>query len=518
MAAVSSPATTATMATIVSNLHSFDLVACARRSIEKVVDEKGLKILLMDETTQDVVSMCYSFSDLLQKDLYLLDKVSSTDRQKQGHLKAMVYVRPTEENVQHICRELRNPLYAEYHLFFTNIVPEDLLDDLALADEHEAVKQVHEVYTDFFPMHPWTFSVDLHKPLIKDRELQYCSPRIVDSLVGVLLSIRRRPAIRYQGSSTVAATLAKDLSKRMNIEAALFDRKSDECLLIILDRADDLATPLLTQWSYEAMVHEEFSILKHKTAIAATQSDGSTKQEEMNLVPLFDKFWSDNLHVTWGDLCSNVKAVVDSYQEKTSNRASSNNLEDLRKIMDKIPELKKESITMSKHATLAAELGRIIRNRKLLELSLLEQDLVCSNGHREHADRVEEMLESGEITETKDLVRLVMLYMLRWERSKDNQIGRFKNLLKSRGITSDEEEALDQVLEYGGAAKRASDLFDDKKFTSILRQAVKGLQDVENVYTQHEPLLKRTLRDILKSKLPLETFPYLANPRTPKRA
>jgi len=36
------------------------------------------------------------------------------------HLKAIVFVRCTDENVQKICNELRNPTFSSYNLYFSN--------------------------------------------------------------------------------------------------------------------------------------------------------------------------------------------------------------------------------------------------------------------------------------------------------------------------------------------------------------------------------------------------------------
>ena len=49
-----------------------------------------------------------------------------------------------------------------------------------------------------------------------------------------------------------------ELQKRISQEPGLFDfRKSDTPpLLLVLDRRDDPITPLLTEWTYQAMVHE----------------------------------------------------------------------------------------------------------------------------------------------------------------------------------------------------------------------------------------------------------------------
>jgi vacuolar protein sorting-associated protein 45 len=63
-----------------------------------------------------IVSMVYSQSDILQKEVYLFDRLDSEKRDTMAHVNAVCFVRPTEENFQHLGKELRNPKYGEYHL------------------------------------------------------------------------------------------------------------------------------------------------------------------------------------------------------------------------------------------------------------------------------------------------------------------------------------------------------------------------------------------------------------------
>jgi len=69
-----------------------------------------------------------------------------------GHLKAVVYVRPTQATFELLCQLLRAPVYKEYHLYFTNFVPDTNLKALAEADQFELVRQVKEFYGDFYAL------------------------------------------------------------------------------------------------------------------------------------------------------------------------------------------------------------------------------------------------------------------------------------------------------------------------------------------------------------------------------
>ena len=65
-----------------------------------------------------VVSVAYSQSELLQKEVFLVELVDtiSMSRESMYHLKAVCFLRPTSENIQLLRRQLANSRFGEYHL------------------------------------------------------------------------------------------------------------------------------------------------------------------------------------------------------------------------------------------------------------------------------------------------------------------------------------------------------------------------------------------------------------------
>lgn len=95
-----------------------------------------MKVLLLDEVTTQVVAMVYSQSQILEKEVYLVERMDA-DHEPMQHLKAVYFIRPTKENIQTLCTEIARPRFSEYHVFFCSICPNELLQQLAAADEHE---------------------------------------------------------------------------------------------------------------------------------------------------------------------------------------------------------------------------------------------------------------------------------------------------------------------------------------------------------------------------------------------
>ena len=65
------------------------------------------------------------------------------------------------------------------------------------------------------------------------------------------------------------------------------------------------------------------------------------------------------------------------------------------------------------------------------------------------------------------------------------------------------------MLNFAGADQRQDDLFMNENFFSRGRSALKGLQGVDNVYTQHTPHLSQILDLLLKGRLRQSSYPAI---------
>lgn len=97
--------------------------------------------------------------------------------------------------------------------------------------------------------------------------------RIVQGLLALLLSLKKKPLIRYARSSLLAKKLANELRYSLVQEDPIFDfRKPDTPpIVLILDRREDPVTPLLTQWTYQAMVHELLTIRNGRVDLSGAE-------------------------------------------------------------------------------------------------------------------------------------------------------------------------------------------------------------------------------------------------------
>jgi len=347
-----------------------------------------MKILLLDRDTEPIVSTAITQSTLLSHEVYLIDRLDNANREKMRHLRCFCFVRPSPDSIQFLIDELREPKYGEYYLYFSNVVKKSSLERLAEADDHEVVKLVQEHFADFVVINPDLFSLNLSLP---QNRLWSGSPemwnsdslqRATEGLLAVLLSLKKKPLIRYAKSSLMAKKLATEVRYHMTQEEQLFDfRKVDTPpILMILDRREDPVTPLLNQWTYQAMVHQLFGIKNGRVDLSDVPSV-SPDLKEIVLSQDQDAFFKTNMYLNFGDLGSNVKDYVEQFQAKHKNNENLESIADMKRFVEEYPEFRKLSGNVSKHVHLLSELSRRVGEDNLLEVSELEQSLACNDNH-----------------------------------------------------------------------------------------------------------------------------------------
>uniref|UniRef100_A0A7N6C3F6 Vacuolar protein sorting-associated protein 45 n=1 Tax=Anabas testudineus TaxID=64144 RepID=A0A7N6C3F6_ANATE len=422
-----------------------NVTLAVKQYVSKMIEDSGpgMKVLLMDRETTSIVSVVYTQSEILQKEVYLFERIDSQNRDSMKHLKAICFLRPTKENVQHLIQELRRPKYSVYFIYFSNVISKSEVKALAEADEQEVVAEVQQIITK---------------------------------------------------------------------EYELFDFRKTEVppLLLILDRSDDAITPLLNQWTYQAMVHELLGLNNNR--IDLSRVPGISKDlREVVLSAENDEFYANNLYLNFGEIGTNIKNLMEDFQKKRpKGQQKLESIADMKAFVDNYPQFKKMSGTVSKHVTVVGELSRLVSERQLMEVSEVEQELACQNDHSNAQQSVRRLLQNPRLSEL-DAVRLVMLYALRYERHSSSILLSLMDELSRRGVSERHRRVklLSAVVEYGGKRVRGSDLITPTDAVAITKQFFKGLKGVENMYTQHQPLLHDTLDQLIKGRLKDSQFPYL---------
>lgn len=517
-----------------------DGVAAIRSYIDRIVtgDDKckGMKVMLLDASTTQIVSSVYSQTEILSKEIYLVARLDDQSNPKltnggaagggvnakSSHLKAVVFCRPTEANIGLLVRELAQPRFAEYHIFLSGILTTALLRLLAESDALDRVKQVQEFYGDFLAMNEDLLTLQCRHTLAMTmaagtswaQNHVHLYDRNLQGLQSMLLALKRQPsAIRYARHSPSAEQLAKDIHDNIASDQIFHFRKRTNLLLLVLDRRDDPVTPLLSQWTYQAMVHEMLGLNNHRVILKGAPN--VTKDlEEVVLSANQDAFFRENRHKNFGQLGEAIQKLLQDYQSQQHLHSTDNlnTIEEMQSFMERFPELRSQSHNVSKHVAIMGELARLVDVCSLMDVSQFEQELACADNDH-HSNHLRELLDklASPVIKIPDKLRLGLLYALRYETL--GNLHRVRTAMTKGGVPPDMLELMDSMLRYGGSQQRAPGLFEGDNqnlMSKMTRSLMTSVQGVSNVYSQHVPLLMQTLQNgIAKGKLKPEQYPFV---------
>lgn len=506
-------------------------ISIVRRYIDRMLNQSkapvgAMKVLILDTATTQIVSAVYSQTEILSQQVYLVRNIQQQAPSSLPNAHAICFLRPT--SLPLLAQELSSNAssYASYSLYISGPLTNTntTLKTLATADAtHQRLHQVLDYGPDGVPvrdtlwhcpaspMSSLAFTVAAGTAAAPAHAAAY--ERNVAACLSLVASLGCNGPIRYAGPSPAAEELAREVAESMDQEPDVFGtahtaRRPHQqrwCVLVV-DRRQDPVTPLLSQWTYQAMVHELLGLNNHRVVLK--KGNNNSPQEEVVLSTASDKFFAQHLDANFGDLGQGVQKLVRDYQQQQNAITPQNmqSIEELQSFMDsKFPELRSQQHMVNKHVSILDELSHLVDTCHLLDVSALEQGLACHDDHSAHWRELLEKLQSSRI-QVADKLRLGLLYALRYEHVAN--VHMLQQAMRQGGVPADKVQLLPVLLRYAQPrATHASDSNLMRRMTQNIVSSVGG--GVENVYTQHEPVLISTLQNLVKGKLGTREYPIV---------
>ncbi|GMH54136.1 hypothetical protein TrST_g5764 [Triparma strigata] len=479
--------------------------------IESMLDKTkgGMKTLLLDASTTSTISVSLSKTLANEQELYLISQLGKPQAAV-GGMKCLVFCRPTPQNVQLICTEVSSCKYSEYHLFFSNILPPSLLKLLAHSDTSSVIRGVHEFPLDYVPVNESSWSINIRKSIetswswgtARERTFQGVMDREKEGLLSFLLSQKTKlSAVSFPKQSPASRYLAQQVTKEIQ-DGFYHFRNQRQCHLLVLDRKDDPVTPLLSQWTYQAMVHELLGINDGRVVLKG--APGVKKDlEEVVLAVKDDLFYAENRFSNFGELGENIRTLLLNYQEEAKANDNITSIEDMQNFMERYPVFRAKSHNVSKHVALMGELARLVDHCSLMDVSALEQELAVKDDHADHLRQLIEKLGDARIKQA-DKLRLTLLYALRYEST--GNVPMIKGHMSNGGVSLDKVNLVDDLLRYAGEGKRTEGLYGKRDIMSKIVKGFGSVKGVENVYSQHVPVLHERIQEAFRGKLSPQAY------------
>ncbi|KAG7882689.1 hypothetical protein KL938_003112 [Ogataea parapolymorpha] len=510
-----------------------DLYTVAQHYLDRILETDSadkIRVLLLDKTTSAVISMVTTQSELLKKDVFLVDKLDNFQRDSLRNLSCICFLEPSMETISNLSREIANPNYQKYDIFFNNSVSNSKLERLAESDDLEMISKVVEIFMDYLVVNKAFFVVpnivSPYGPLVRDSWDPSAFDQSLQSLMSLLLSLKYKPVIRYETNSKMCAKLANAVNFEINSNQMLFGQlplRDSPPSLLILDRKNDPITPLLFPWTYQAMIHELLGI-HNNTVNMSRVHNISEELKEVVVNEQTDQFYKESMYLNFGDLSESLKRFIETYKTKTKTSSNISSITDMKFFLENYPEFKKTSINLSKHMLLSTEIDKKINELRLWEVGELQQSLATNDNSSGDLAELEDLLFDRKVQngapvaplseDTK--LKLLAVYALRYESHPSNQLSRLTRQLHQLGFPSHKLELIKHLLQTSGATQRLHDdgesIFE-KVSNSTMGGTVNGISFKNNtdgnVYMQHSPRLKQVLMKLFKNKLNTKNYALL---------
>ena len=213
-----------------------------------------------------------------------------------------------------------------------------------------------------------------------------------------------------------------------------------------------------------------------------------------------DEFLKQNRYSNYGEVASNIEDFLKKISDKKKNTQNINSFEDMKKVLDSLPEMRRESGNLNKHYELIDELIKKIKLRRLLDLGEIEQSLVAKENKNDSFKAILDII-SDEKYASFDLLRLCVLFNLKYE--GDPKAAQLFAKLKERlgPENASKVDAYHKVTEFAGKKQRVGSLFSEDSMDLMKKRVTQHFKDIPNVYTQYKPYAETLFEDAMKGKL-----------------
>lgn len=509
---------------------SWDYVDQILGKPDNSTDGSSIRVLILDNNTSSIISLVSTQSDLLKREIYLVDRLENLDRDKLRNLKCILFLKPTDMTITYLSNEIVNPKYSNYNIYFNNIISKTRLERLAESDDLEIVDKVAEVFLDYYVLNKSLYTATSIINPFSMTDLQAWDSvsfeNSLQSLSSLLLSLNMKPQIKYESNSKMASKLANAINYEINTNSQLFDelipKRDIPPLLLILDRKNDPITPLLFPWTYQSMINELLGINNNNNSVDLSHlSNVGNELRTVIMNETQDSFFSKSMFMNFGELSKLLKDYVDDYKVKTKTNSNISSIKDMKFFLENYPEYKKMSLNLSKHMLLTSEIDKQIKNHRIWESGEFEQNMCSNNEFSHHDDDIKELEnflfdkpnsegKQCEPLEENQKLKLLSLYALKYETFTNNQtmslLQRLNNSSFSRFIKV--------LLSYCGNKQRIigdeGNIFNHlggnhngpTNHVAALFSNISGSNNqVNNAFMQHEPRIVSILHKLLKGKL-----------------
>ena len=536
----------------------------------KIRGSSSWMVLVVDPESLRVVSSSVGMYNLMEHRVSIVEDLLK--KRAPFRDQAVIYlVEPNDVSVGKIVEDWTPkkggggaPYGDAVFLYFLGRLPEGLFDRIKSCKELvRRVKVLKEVNLDFLTKEAMAFHFDMggersaYPSIYSDLYLSSSSSstasplqeRMVSKLVTVCATLNEYPHVRFRANNSLCKNLAFLFQQRMNEFVGSNEEwwyngdglhpNSDRATLLLLDRKDDCLSPLIHEFTYEAMVNDLLPIdddrITYDSVNAGTAKDkdgtsveGTTKMDA--LLNDNDEVWVELRGKHIADVIQTLSAKIRDIVNSSSGVSALGrkdgggkalSINQMAKALRALPEYREIMSKLSQHMQIAHQCMDQFNRLRLLDLSDLEQTLATGKTDEGRTPKLKELL--GQVVEqfrsrqTDSLMRLRLLAIVVVSQHGLSS-GDLQKLLHEANLSPNESRTFrnlermgcplvreDDERGTGGIGKLASKVRDAR--VGSYHGGRGGESDSEYSSSRYVCLLKSVMEDATQGNLSVDDFP-----------
>ncbi|XP_074688796.1 syntaxin-binding protein 3 isoform X1 [Strix aluco] len=474
--------------------------------------EEEWKIILLDDYTTKLLSLCCRMTDLLAEGITVVENVYK-NREPVPHMKAIYFITPTKKSVDGLIDDFITKSSSRYkaaYVYFTDFCPDNLFNKIKSSCA-KSIRRCKEINISFFPYESQVFTLNVpdafyrcYSPTLeKTKDNDAVMQVIAEQIVTLCATLDENPGVRYKsGPSDKASKLAQLVEKNLE-NYYKTDEKSQikaktHSQLIIIDRGFDPVSTVLHELTFQAMAYDllpiENDTYKYKT-------EGPAGKEREAILEEDDELWVKIRHKHIADVIEEIPKLLKEVSSKRKATEGKLSISALAQLMKKMPHYRKEISRQVVYLNLAEDCMSKFKSN-IERLCKTEQDLAL--GTDAEGQKVKDSMRVllpvllNKSHESYDKIRAILLYIFSTNGTTQENLDK---LIQNVQIESDSD--MIKNWKYLDVPVISSSAAQQHKHPRRDRSSEETFQ-----LSRWTPIIKDVMEDAIENKLDSKDWPY----------
>ena len=382
-------------------------------------DNLKWRVLVVDSLTLKIVSSVIKMHELASEGIINVEIIER--RRADMPNEAIYLITPTLKNVKALVKDFQNenqPKYSAAQICFTESCHDDIFKKLEKIP-NQFVKDLKEVNMSFVPIESQVYSLEKTNAFQWHYNQQYQSnenrpktkeeqEKMAEQLATLCSTLGECPAIRYEAEEKACEEFSNMVKEKLelykNNDQLGPNSDKSKSTLLILDRKFDIVSPILHEFTFQAMVYDLLPIENNVYTYEDTNSEGLTSKKQI-ILDENNQIWEELRHAFIAD----VKGKLDEKLKEALNlEKETKSAQRLREKIGKGAKLLDAKKNLAPFYNLAQH---CIDRWDKLKVEI-EQDLAVGEKTDNNSKSLQKIFVDTDLS-YKDKVRVILLYILR---------------------------------------------------------------------------------------------------------